>query len=178
MTASPPDGPSGLHDMLVRLYDVRPAPQYDERCAANGIAVRRIDAWDRAPLLAFVREHFTESWASEVEFAFSGGHPIHGFVAVKEGRIAGFAVYETSRRGFFGPTGVREDLRGSGAGAALLMRCLESMREMGYAYAIIGGVGPAAFYEKICGATIIEGSERGVYTAIFSELAARHQQKA
>ena len=161
MTASP------LHDMLVRLYDLQPAPRYDERCAANGISVRRIDAWDRAPLLAFVREHFTENWASEVEFAFSGGHPIHGF-----------AVYETSRRGFFGPTGVREDLRGGGAGAALLMRCLESMREMGYAYAIIGGVGPAAFYEKVCGATMIEGSERGVYTAIFRELAERHRQQA
>jgi GNAT superfamily N-acetyltransferase len=172
MTATP------LHDMLVRLYDVQPAPQYDERCAANGISVRRIDAWDRAPLLAFVREHFTENWASEVEFAFSSGHPIHGFVALKEGRIAGFAVYETSRRGFFGPTGVREDLRGSGAGAALLIRCLDSMREMGYAYAIIGGVGPAAFYEKVCGATIIEGSERGVYTALFRELIERLQRRA
>jgi GNAT superfamily N-acetyltransferase len=167
-----------IHDMLVRLYDVQPAPQYEERCAAHGISVRRIDAWDRTPLLAFVREHFTENWASEVEFAFSKGHPIHGFVAVKEGRIAGFAVYECSRRGFFGPTGVREDLRGSGAGAALLMRCLDAMREMGYAYAIIGGVGPAAFYEHVCGATMIEGSERGVYTALFRELIERHQRKA
>ena len=170
--------PPPNRDMLVRLYDVPPAPQYEERCAANGISVRRIDAWDRAPLLAFVREHFTENWASEVEFAFAGGHPIHGFVAVKDGRIAGFAVYETSRRGFFGPTGVREDLRGSGAGAALLMRCLDSMREMGYAYAIIGGVGPAAFYERVCGATMIEDSERGVYTALFREAAARQQRKA
>jgi GNAT superfamily N-acetyltransferase len=172
MTASP------LHDMLVRLYDLPPATQYEERCTARGISVRRVDAWDRVPLLAFVREQFTENWASEVQFAFSGGHPIHGFVAVKEGRIAGFAVYETSRRGFFGPTGVREDLRGSGAGAVLLMRCLESMREMGYAYAIIGGVGPAPFYEKVCGATIIEGSERGVYTALFREAAERQRRQA
>jgi hypothetical protein len=34
---------------------------------------------------------------------------------------------------------------------------------MGYAYAIIGGVGPAAFYEKVCGAFVIPGSERGIY---------------
>jgi hypothetical protein len=37
------------------------------------------------------------------------------------------------------------------------------MREAGYGYAVIGGVGPAEFYEKVCGATIIPGSERSVY---------------
>ena len=30
------------------------------------------------------------------------------------------------------------------------------MKEMGYAYAIIGGVGPAEFYEKTFDAKIIE----------------------
>jgi hypothetical protein len=48
-------------------------------------------------------------------------------------------------------------------GSALLFRCLEAMRELGYAYGIIGGVGPAAFYEKACGAFVIPGSERGIY---------------
>ena len=37
------------------------------------------------------------------------------------------------------------------------------MKDMGYAYAIIGGVGPAAFYTKVCGAKIIENSDPGVY---------------
>jgi hypothetical protein len=37
------------------------------------------------------------------------------------------------------------------------------MREMGYGYAIIGGVGPAEFYEKAVGAKIIEGSEISIY---------------
>ncbi len=90
---------------------------------------------------------------------------------MKDGEIVGFAAYECSRRGFFGPTGVREDLRGNGAGASLLMRCLEAMREMGYGYAIIGGVGPAEFYEKVCGATVIEGSDPGVYGALYRERA-------
>ncbi len=165
-----------MPDMLVRLYALPDAASYDERIAAHGICVRRMDAWDRAPVLRFVREQFTETWASEVELAFSNGHPITGFVAVKEGRIVGFAAYECSRRGFFGPTGVREDLRGSGAGAALLMRCLEAMREMGYGYAIIGGVGPAAFYEKVCGATVIEGSDESVYGELHREMRARARQ--
>ena len=38
---------------------------------------------------------------------------------------------------------------------------------MGYAYAIIGGVGPAGFYEKVCGAFVIPGSEVGVYGSLF-----------
>ena len=34
---------------------------------------------------------------------------------------------------------------------------------MGYAYAIIGGVGPAEFYEKAVNAKVIEGSDVSVY---------------
>ena len=163
-----------MPDMLVRLYDLPDPALYDARTAAAGIRVRRLEAWDRSPLRRFVREHFNDNWASEAEFAFNG-HPIAGFAALERGAIAGFAVYESSRRGFFGPTGVREDLRGNGAGASLLFRCLESMREMGYAYAIIGGVGPAEFYAKVCGATIIEGSEGSVYAELYREIRERSQ---
>jgi GNAT superfamily N-acetyltransferase len=159
--------------MLVRLYDLPDPASYDARTAAAGIVVRRLEAWDRAPLHRFIGGHFTENWASEAEFAFSGGHPITGFVAVQDGAIVGFAVYETSRRGFFGPTGVREDLRGNGIGASLLFRCLEAMREMGYGYAIIGWIGPAEFYEKVCGATIIPGSDASVYAHLQAEMRAR-----
>ncbi|HEX5478151.1 MAG TPA: GNAT family N-acetyltransferase [Dehalococcoidia bacterium] len=162
-----------MPDMLVRLYDLPSPAAYDERTTAAGVNVRRIDAWDRAPLLKFVREHFGEGWAAEAEFAFDGGHPITGFVAVKDGVFVGFAVYETSRRGFFGPTGVRPDMRKQSIGASLLFRCLEGMRELGYAYAIIGGVGPAEFYEKTCGAKIIEGSERSVYGDLYDEARTR-----
>ena len=37
------------------------------------------------------------------------------------------------------------------------------MRDDGYAYAIIGGVGPAEYYAKTVGATLIEGSSPGIY---------------
>jgi hypothetical protein len=52
------------------------------------------------------------------------------------------------------------------------------MREMGYGYAIIGGVGPAAFYEKVCGATVIEGSDVSVYGDLYREQAARRRKQA
>lgn len=162
-----------MPDMLVRLYDLPEGAGYETRAADAGIRVRRLDAWDRGALRRFVMQHFGDNWASEADFAFANGHPITGFAAINDGAIAGFAVYESSRRGFFGPTGVREDLRGRGAGAALLFRCLESMREMGYAYAIIGGVGPADFYAKVCGATVIPGSESSVYAQLYREMRAR-----
>jgi len=43
----------------------------------------------------------------------------------------------------------------------LLLSCLHSMAENGYAYAIIGGSGD--FYAKTVGATKIEGSSPGIY---------------
>jgi len=58
---------------------------------------------------------------------------------------------------------VREDLRGRGIAAALLFRCLDSLAALGCAYAVVGGVGPVEFYERICGAFVIPGSERGIY---------------
>ncbi len=40
----------------------------------------------------------------------------------------------------------------------------EALREIGFAYAIIGGVGPKEFYAKNCGAIEIPGSDPGTYT--------------
>lgn len=151
-----------MPDMLVRLYDLPdPQPHYD-RAAATGASIRRVQPWERLRLRAFIEQHLPPLWADEAEVAFSH-QPITAYVAVKEREFAGFAVYECTRRGYFGPTGVREDLRKSGIGSALLFRCLDSMRELGYAYGIIGGVGPAEFYERVCGAFVIPGSERGIY---------------
>jgi predicted GNAT family acetyltransferase len=151
-----------MPDMLARLYDLPDVASHYRRASDAGFNVRRADPWDRDGLRHFVKEQFGPLWAVEADRAFIHD-PITAYLATKGGEIAGFAAYECTRRGYFGPTGVREDLRGNGLGAALLFRCLESMREMGYAYAVIGGVGPAAFYEKIVSAFVIPGSEVGVY---------------
>ena len=66
-------------------------------------------------------------------------------------------------RGFFGPTGVDPAYRGKGIGKALLLKCLEAMRNEGYGYAVIGGAGPVNFYEKCCGATVILWCGLGVF---------------
>jgi predicted N-acetyltransferase YhbS len=151
-----------MPDMLVRLYDLPSSDEYYRRAEAAGVTVRRAEPWDRLRLRTFIDKEFGPWWSVEAELAFAR-QPISAFLATKERSVVGFAAYECTRRGYFGPTGLREDLRGNGIGAALLFSCLESMWEMGYAYAVIGGVGPAAFYEKVCGAFLIPGSEIGVY---------------
>jgi len=159
--------------MLVRLYDLPDASLYYRRAEEAGVAVRRADPWDHARYRRFVEGTFGELWAVEADLAYRQS-PITAFVAEREGRIVGFAAYECTRRGYFGPTGVQPDERGRGIGGALLFRCLESMREMGYAYAIIGGVGPQDYYKKVCGAFVIPGSEVGVYGSLY-QLRAQEQ---
>ena len=89
--------------------------------------------------------------------------PATCFIATRDKQILGFSCYDTTARGFFGPTGVAEQARGLGIGKALLFLALEGLRDLGHAYAIIGGVGPREFYQKNCGAIEIPGSDPGIY---------------
>jgi len=116
-------------------------------------------------VVAWVGEKFSQAWASETEVAFCR-QPVACFIAVKDGKILGFACHDATCRNFFGPTGVDSDARQHGVGTGLLFACLEAMRQHGYGYAIIGGVGPADFYAKAVGAIPIEGSEPGVYRGL------------
>ena len=60
---------------------------------------------------------------------------------------------------------VLETERKKGIGKALLLKSLEAMRELGYAYAIIGWPARSAidFYKKCEGAATIEEKSSGVY---------------
>lgn len=151
--------------MLVRLYDLPDTADLYSKIHDQGITLRRARAFEKHTIAAFAREHFSEKWASEVEVATTR-QPISCWIATRNREILGFSCYETTQRGFFGPTGVIESARGTGLGKALLFKSLESLREMGYAYGIIGGVGPREFYEKNCGAIEIPGSDPGVYADI------------
>lgn len=149
-------------DMLVRLYALPDSTECYEKVVANGVTLRRARAFEKHTVAAFARENFSEKWVSEVEVAMTR-QPIACFIATRDRAILGFACYDTTQRGFFGPTGVAESARGLGLGKALLMKALEGLRDIGYAYAIIGGVGPREFYAKHCGAIEIPGSDPGTY---------------
>jgi predicted N-acetyltransferase YhbS len=152
-------------DMLVKLYDLPDSRAAFERLRREAMEIRRALAAEKHQVAAWIRENFSEGWASEAEIAF-GRQPITCFLAVGHGRIAGFACHDATCRNFFGPTGVEPNARNNGIGTALPFACLEDMRQQGFGYAIIGGVGPADYYRKAVGAIPIEGSEPGVYRGL------------
>ena len=148
--------------MLVRLYDL---PEVSARLRAlreAGIEVRRAIAPEKHVVVSWVRETFGDAWASECEVSF-GRLPISCFRAQRAQDVLGFACYDATAKAFFGPTGVVEPERKRGIGTALLLMTLHAMAAEGYAYAIIGGVGPADFYAKAAGAVPIAGSTPGIY---------------
>lgn len=148
--------------MLVNLLRLPPQDAALGELRRAGVVVRRAQPWELTPVREFVARHFERAWADEMSVGFAR-QPVAVFVALRDGGLAGFAAYECTRKNFFGPTGVVEEERGRGLGRALLLACLWALRESGYAYAIIGGVGPAEFYERAVGATLIPDSSPGVY---------------
>ena len=154
-----------MTDMLVKLYELPELAPVLVKQQAEGIDVRRALAAEKHLIANWVRVNFSATWGSECEVALSH-HPVSCFVAVHEGQLVGFACHEATCRGFFGPIGVAESARVKGTGKALLLACLHDMWTQGYGYAIIGGVGPIEFYEKVVGATVIENSTPGVYRGV------------
>ena len=62
--------------------------------------------------------------------------------------------------GIFGPMGVAPSWRGRQVGRILARRALESMKSRGLARAVVAAVGPVEFYERCCGAVVVERLER------------------
>ncbi len=153
-----------MHDMLVRLYALPDLADALAACAADGVAVRRALMPEKPAVVDWVRARFPSA-AAEVEAAFARP-PVTCFVALRAGALAGFACYDVTCPNFFGPEGVAQDERGRGIGRALLLSALHAQRAQGYAYAVIGGVGPAEFYAKTVGAVAIPGSTPGLYAGL------------
>jgi len=151
-----------MADLLVKLYGLPASAPATEKLAAAGIEIKRAIGPERRAVTDWVLAKFSKCWASEADCAFSQT-PVTCFVAVKGGKPVGFACYDTTSKGFFGPIGVDDTERAGGLGKALLLRTLEAMRDAGYGYAIVGWAGPVDFFKKAAGATVIEGSEPGVY---------------
>lgn len=147
------------NDMIVNLTEL---PEYQ---LEPSIRIKRAFITDKEEILSFIRDNFNEGWVHETECALLQSPP-KCFIATEHGKLLGFACYDASAKGFFGPTGVNQAARGRGVGKALLLRTLEAMREYGYDYAVIGWVDDAEpFYRKTVGAEWIAGGtpDRSVY---------------
>lgn len=152
-------------DYLVNLSLLQPDPALTQRLEADGIAIRRALAPELELATDWVRRTFGAGWAGETAVAFARQPPCC-FLATQNQRLIGFACHEATARGFFGPTGVEKAARGKGIGHALLLASLLDLKAMGYAYAIIGDVGPSAFYERTVGAMPIPNSAPGIYAGL------------
>jgi GNAT superfamily N-acetyltransferase len=164
-------------DLLVRLYALPPLAPALAALTAARIEVRRAQPYEQAAVTAWVARTFAPNWGEECAAAFAlrpvachlavelqGPFPAPGSgYELPAERLIGFASHDVVARGMFGPTGVAEAWRGRGVGTALLLASLYAMAEQGYAYAAIARVGPVEFYARAVGATVIAGSEPGVY---------------
>lgn len=155
-----------MPDYLVKLYDLPPLAPALDKLTTNDFVLRRALAPEKSIVIEWVREKFASNWADECDVSFSN-RPVSCFLVTKGSQLIGFACYDSTCKGFFGPTGVQEGTRGGGLGRALLLASLHAMWQEGYAYAIIGaGGGAEDFYRKVAGATPIEGSAPGIYRGL------------
>ena len=122
-----------MPDMLVKLYELPDSTELYKSIEAQDIRIIRPMTPNQTPIRNFIVETFGTGWADEISTAFTR-FPVCCFIAYdnKEKRVIGFAGYDCTCKGFFGPTGVHPDYRGKGLGKALLLKCLEAMREEGY----------------------------------------------
>lgn len=141
-------------DMIVNLYF------RDRWREDNKFGTRVVFPSDSGRVLNFVRQEFPneKGWLMEIDHALHEGKCI---ISVINNEIAGFACYDCSGKGYFGPFGVAKNHRGNGVGTELLYECFDEMKFCGYCYAIIGWVDDTAkvFYEKTSNALYIPDSE-------------------
>ncbi|ODT65748.1 MAG: GNAT family N-acetyltransferase [Pelagibacterium sp. SCN 63-23] len=151
-------------DLLVNLYS-RKLDTLRERVQTCEASIRVALPPEQHIVKDWVRAHFSEYWVSEVTAAMAH-QPPGCLIATIDGQLVGFACYDATARGFFGPTGVAEDQRGKRIGLALFYHTLMAMKAQGYAYAIIGSAGPVDFYADAAGAVPIPGDKEDIYQGL------------
>lgn len=148
-----------IGDMIVNLY-------WKDLWRKQRICdIRSIFPSDKERLLNFVKENFPneKGWIMEIEHAWYEGKVM---IAIDNHKIIGFACWDCSGKGYFGPFGVSSKFRHKGVGTELFQSCMDAMKYYGYGYAIIGWVAdkedddnsPLDFYKKVAGAYFIPRS--------------------
>ena len=147
-----------MPDLIVSLQTLPAVPDLPADCT-----LETAKPWDRDVIIDWVRATFEDGWASEVACGL-GQHPSRVLIARRGTELLGFACWDVTFPGFFGPTGVSEQARGMGLGKALLIEALWRLKGMGYVYGFIGDAGPVDFYRKTVGAEPVPAGITGGYT--------------
>ncbi len=152
-----------MTDMLVKLFEIGDDWQFIAEQKNQEITIRKPIGPEKHLIVQWVADNFGVAWAGETDVAFTN-RPRTCFVAVKYETIVGFACYDATALGFFGPVGVDRLHRRKGTGTALLKACLLDMKLKGYGYAVVGAVKDTDFYKNTAGAIEIPGSTPGIYS--------------
>jgi GNAT superfamily N-acetyltransferase len=122
-----------------------------KRMEVPGYQLRRVQGDDRAAVLAWIARAFAPVWAHEAGRAADGPrHALHAaFADVAPAVPVAFAAADGNNQGlgWFGPAGTEPAHRGKRLGEALLLRCLEDVRELPEG-GVIAWIGPKEFYRK------------------------------
>ena len=156
-----------MPDLLVNLLKLPPLDPYLNELQSSGILIRPAQPFELSAVRQFIQQNFSAAWADEASVGFAN-KPVSVHIATHQRKIVGFAAHECTRRGFFGPTAVIPEMQSKGVGRALLLASLWGLRELGYVYGVIGGVGPIEFYQKAVNAMVIPDSDPGIYTDLLS----------
>ncbi|MFW9878694.1 MAG: GNAT family N-acetyltransferase [Candidatus Thorarchaeota archaeon] len=119
----------------------------------------RVRSKDYKQLNAFVKHEFPfGTWATEVKYSLLNTPPTTFIAKNKENDIVGWASHSQFFPGSFGPTGVKQELRGTGIGTELLYWCIWDMKKSGIDKSTIMWVGgdTIKFYSKTVDAYIGE----------------------
>lgn len=165
-----------MSDMLVKLYDIPTDFSFIAGMAWKGIIIRKPIGPEKHLTIDWIAQYFSDAWCSEFDVAM-GRIPPTCWIATENNQLIGFACYDATGLGLFGPIGVHPDKRGGGIGRALLMACLVDMKLKGYGYAIIGSTGTFDFYSKCCGAVVIPDSTPSVWYDMLRRERPRYEPK-
>ncbi|CAB1077187.1 hypothetical protein JY97_06390 [Alkalispirochaeta odontotermitis] len=151
-----------MPDMLIKLYDLADDWSFIAEQKQRGIEIRKPIGPEKHLIVDWVSQHFSPRWAAEIDAA-TANTPRSCFVAAKASAFVGFACYDATALGYFGPTGVIKSERGQGTGQSLLKACLLDMKLKGYGYAVAGDVNDPGYYQNKVGAIEIPDSSPGIF---------------
>jgi GNAT superfamily N-acetyltransferase len=142
-----------VFNLTVSLDDIRNEPVLKK----EGYKYERVQPGDFDITYDFVKHQFpNNTWATEVKFSFTFSPPTTFIAKDTNNNIVGWATHSQFFPGSFGPTGVKESLRGKGIGTILFLWCLWDIKQKGVEICEIMWVGgdTVKFYSKVIGAYI------------------------
>lgn len=147
-----------MADLVVNLYE-HDFNNMKVELKNKNIKIKRVLSPDSDSVVEFVSTNFTKRWASEVKSALYNANP-SCYIAVLDEEIIGFACFNATAKGYFGPTGIHPKYRGLNIGQILLFNTLNAMKSEGYGYSIIGSVSESVigFYSKHIKLTILNSN--------------------